>query len=37
MVSLREYEGTDVTIDNLIDRFTGTYSLDVDSVEQCAR
>ena len=36
-LSLREYEGTAVTEGNLLDRFLGTYDLDVDSVEQCAR
>ena len=37
MVSLREYEGTDVTHENLKDRFKGTYDVSVDNVEQCAR
>ena len=37
MMSLKEYEGTDVTNYNLRDRFVGTYDLVVETVEQCAR
>ena len=37
MLSLREYEGTDVTNDNLKDRFVGTFDLNVDSVDECSR
>ena len=36
-VPYREYEGTDVTHENLQTRFKTTLKLSVDSVEKCAR